>query len=150
MRLIPSAALFTAFVMASGPAQADTVLSVLIENNAETVAAIDALTKAYTAAHPDVTFEIEQRPGGADGDNLVKTRLATGEMADVFTYNSGSVFKALKPTETLADLSGLASQAAILDSFKTVVTSTDGVVCRLARRSAAGSTTTSRFMPSLA
>lgn len=128
MKLMPSAALFTAFVMASGLAQADTVLSVLIDSNPETIAAMDALTKAYTAAHPDVTFDIEQRPGGADGDNLVKTRLATGEMADVFNYNSGSLFQALKPTETLADLSGLASQAGILDSFKTVVTGADGVV----------------------
>ena len=128
MKLIPSAALFSAFVMVSGLAQADTVLSVLIDNNPETIASMDALTKAYTAAHPDVTFDIEQRPGGADGDNLIKTRLATGEMADVFDYNSGSLFQALKPTDTLADLSGLASQAGILDSFKTVVTGTDGVV----------------------
>ncbi len=128
MRLIPSAALLSTFLLSSGLAQANTVLSVLIDNNPETIAAMAALTKAYTAAHPDVTFDIEQRIGGADGDNIIKTRLATGEMADVFDYNSGSLFQALKPTDTLTDLSGLASQAGVLASFKAVVTSPDGVV----------------------
>ncbi|MBC7477487.1 MAG: extracellular solute-binding protein, partial [Pseudorhodobacter sp.] len=128
MRLIPSAALLSAFCLTAGIAEGDTVLSVLIDNNAEVITGMDALTKAYTAAHPDVTFDIEQRPGGADGDNIVKTRLATGEMADVFDYNSGSLFQALKPTETLADLSGIPSQSVILDSFKTVVSGSDGVM----------------------
>src|SRR5262249_14529874 len=50
-------------------------------------------------------FTIETRPGGGEGDNLVKTRLATGEMNDVFFYNSGSLLQALHPTETLVDLS---------------------------------------------
>ena len=123
-----SFALASAISLIAGFAYANTSLSVLIDNNPDVVKAMDALTKAYTAAHPDVTFDIEQRPGGADGDNMIKTRLATGEMADVFDYNSGSLFQALTPETTLADLSGLPSQAAILDSFKTVVTSPDGVV----------------------
>nr|NLJ02087.1 carbohydrate ABC transporter substrate-binding protein [Bacillota bacterium] len=33
------------------------------------------------------------RPGGIEGDNLVKSRLATGDMADLCAYNSGSLFK---------------------------------------------------------
>ena len=126
MKLIPSAALLAAFTLTAGLAQADTTLSVLIDTNAETVAMMEALTAAYTAAHPDVTFEIEQRAGGAEGDNLVKTRLATGEMADVFNYNSGSLFQALKPETTLADLSDI--QGSVIDSFKPVVTSADGKV----------------------
>ena len=83
----------------------------LIATNPATVAQTEALTAAYTAKHPDVTFEIEQRAGGAEGDNIVKTRLATGEMADIFHYNSGSLFQALRPTQTLADLSDLPAQA---------------------------------------
>ncbi len=128
MRLIPSAALLAAITVTAGLAQAETTVSVLLDNNAEVLAAFDALSKAYTAAHPDVTFEVEQRPGGADGDNLVKTRLSTGEMADIFDYNSGSLFQALKPETTLADLTDLAGQANVIDSFKPVVTSTDGKV----------------------
>lgn len=50
---------------------------------------MDAPTAAYTAANPDVTFEVENRPGGAEGDTLVRTRLATGEAGDILQYNSG-------------------------------------------------------------
>ncbi len=112
----------------AGTSFAATKLTVLTDNNADTIKAFDALTKAYTAAHPDVTFDVETRAGGAEGDNIIKTRLATGEMADVFEYNSGSLFQALKPDKNLADLGDLTSQAGVLDSFKSVVTSTDGKV----------------------
>ena len=128
MKLIPSAALLAAFTLVAGLAQAQTVLSITLDGNAETIAAMDALTAAYTAAHPDVTFEIESRPGGADGDNLVKTRLATGEAGDILQYNSGSLFQALRPVEQLADLTAIAGQANVIDSFKSVVTASDGTV----------------------
>ncbi|MCX7671973.1 MAG: extracellular solute-binding protein, partial [Anaerolineae bacterium] len=123
-----SAALATAIAFAAGMAQAEVTLSVLIDNNPETVASMEALTAAYSAANPDVTFDIEQRAGGAEGDNIVKTRLATGEMADIFNYNSGSLFQALKPEQTLADLTAIEGQANVLDSFKQVVTAPDGTV----------------------
>lgn len=126
MKLMHSAAFLTAFTLVSGMAQADTVLSVTIDGGAETIAAMDALTAAYTAANPDVTFEIESRPGGSDGDNLVKTRLATGEAGDILQYNSGSLFQALKPAEQLADLSDI--QGNVIDSFKSVVTAPDGTI----------------------
>ena len=128
MRLIPSAAFLAAFTLVAGLAQAQTVLSITLDGNAETIAAMDALTAAYTAAHPDVTFDIENRPGGADGDNLVKTRLATGEAGDILQYNSGSLFQALNPTVSLADLTAIAGQANVIDSFKPVVTASDGTV----------------------
>ena len=128
MKLIPSAALLAAFALAGGFAHAETTLSFLVDNGPASVAAAEALAAAYSAKNPDVTIEIEQRPGGADGDNIIKTRLATGEMSDVFLYNSGSLFQAMNPTQTLADLTDLANQANVLDSFKTVVTGTDGKV----------------------
>ena len=123
-----TAALATAIAVVAGMAQAEVTLSVLIDNNPETVASMEALTAAYTAANPDVTFDIEQRNGGAEGDNIIKTRLATGEMADIFNYNSGSLFQALRPQETLADLTAIEGQANVLDSFKQVVTAPDGTV----------------------
>ena len=49
-------------------------------------------------------------------------------MADIFQYNSGSLFQALRPTQTLADLSDLPAQANIMDGFKSVVTAADGKV----------------------
>lgn len=123
-----SAALAAALTLAGGMAAADVTLTVLIDSNPETVGAMEALTAAYSAAHPDVTFDIEQRAGGSEGDNIVKTRLATGEMADIFNYNSGSLFQALRPEQTLLDLSDIEGQANVLDSFKQVVTAPDGTV----------------------
>ncbi len=112
--------------LASSVAHADVTLSVLIDTNPETIASFDAVSKAYIEKNPDVTFDVEQRAGGSEGDNIVKTRLATGEMPDIFQYNSGSLFKALKPEQTMADLSDLPSAAGILESFKKVVSGTDG------------------------
>ncbi|MFK0166617.1 ABC transporter substrate-binding protein [Rhizobium sp. NPDC090279] len=114
--------------LAAGVAHADVTLSVLIDTNPESIASFDAVSKAYMAKHPDVSFDVEQRAGGSEGDNIIKTRLATGEMADIFQYNAGSLFQALKPERTMADLNDLSSEAGILDSFKKVVTSPDGHV----------------------
>ncbi|MFP5075857.1 ABC transporter substrate-binding protein [Rhizobium sp. YIM 134829] len=108
-------------LMAAGPSMAETTLSFLIDNNPESVAAAEALVAAYGEKAPDVSIEIEQRPGGGEGDNIVKTRLATGEMSDLFIYNSGSLMQALKPAQMLADLSALPAQAHISQDFKTVV-----------------------------
>ena len=52
-----------------------------------------------------ITVDIEYRPGGTDGDNIVKTRLASGEMSDICVYNSGALLSALNPSEYFADLS---------------------------------------------
>lgn len=123
-----SAVMAAAIVWTSGMAQAETTLNLLLDGNADTIAMMEALTAAYTAAHPDVTFEMENRPGGSEGDNMVKTRLATGEAGDIIQYNSGSLFQALKPAETLADLTDLPGQANIVDSFKPVVTAPDGTI----------------------
>lgn len=123
-----SVCLAAAITLTSGMAQAEVTLNLLLDGNADTIAQMEALTAAYTAANPDVTFEVENRPGGSEGDNMVKTRLATGEAGDIIQYNSGSLFQALRPAETLADLTDLPGQANIIDSFKAVVTAPDGTV----------------------
>jgi raffinose/stachyose/melibiose transport system substrate-binding protein len=60
--------------------------------------------EAFQAANPNIKITHETRPGGSEGDNLVKTRLATGEMSDVFIYNNGSLLQAIKPEQNLAPL----------------------------------------------
>lgn len=100
----------TATASATEPAAAteaeEVTLSLLIEDGEQGAARYGALTEAYTAAHPNVTFDIETRPGGGDGDNIIKTRLATGEMTDIFHYNVGSLLQTLNPAETIVDLTG--------------------------------------------
>jgi len=102
-------------------------LTYLVDDTQNTLDTAQALADAYTAMHPNVTFSIEARPGGADGDNIVKTRLATGEMTDIFWYNSGSLLQALNPAETLVDLSGEPFIANIAESFIPTVSQGDGI-----------------------
>lgn len=105
----------------SGPVE----ISFLVDDVENTVKLADALSAAFEAANPDITVNVETRPGGADGDNIVKTRLATGEMADVFIYNSGSLFQALSPADTLVPATDAALEN-VLPSFQSTV-SVDGV-----------------------
>ena len=103
---------------ASEPASGEPVtLTYLVDDSQNTRDTANALIEAYTAQHPNVTINVETRPGGTEGDNIVKTRLASGEMADIFWYNSGSLLQALHPTETLVDLSNEPFIANIVESF---------------------------------
>lgn len=108
-------------------AQQSGYLSILVDNGPQSIATMEAWAEAYKAMNPDVTIDIEVRPGGGEGDNIVKTRLATGAMADVFSYNSGSLFQAINPTQNLLPLTEEAFQDNVQDSFKSVV-SADGEV----------------------
>jgi raffinose/stachyose/melibiose transport system substrate-binding protein len=67
------------------------------------------------------------RPGGSEGDNLVKTRLSTGDMADVFEYNSGSLFQAISPTKNLTPVTDEAWVSDLDEVFKSVVSGGDDV-----------------------
>lgn len=100
------------------PAEAAPVtLTYLVDESQATQDTAHALADAYMALHPNVTINIELRPGGTEGDNIVKTRLATGEMADIFWYNSGSLLQALQPSETLVDLANEPFVANIQEVF---------------------------------
>lgn len=101
-------------------------LSILVDTTEVTNARVQALTDAYTALHPEVTFELEQRPQGAEGDNVTKTRLATGEMNDLFWYNSGSLLQALNPSETLVDISDQPCVANLQESYLPTVSDENG------------------------
>lgn len=113
---------------ASSAVQAQTTITYMIDNTPSTVTIAEKLIADFEAQNPGIKIELETRPGGGEGDNLVKTRLATGEMTDVFLYNSGSLFQAINPTQNLVDLTNEPWQADVLDSFKQVVTAPDGTI----------------------
>ena len=100
----------------------EVTLSLLIDDTETTNLLTNGLTEAFTALHPNITFDIEQRPGGADGDNIVKTRLSTGEMSDVFFYNSGSLLQALNPEESMVEITGDPMLDDVVDAFIPTVT----------------------------
>jgi raffinose/stachyose/melibiose transport system substrate-binding protein len=96
-------------------------LTFLIDNSDPTVKTAQGLADAFTAKNPTIKITTETRPQGGDGDNVVKTRLATGDMTDIFWYNSGSLFQALKPEQNLTPVSALPNAGDIDPSFKTTV-----------------------------
>lgn len=104
-------------------ALAEKSISVLVDQDFAPI--MESLVSAYEAKYPSVDVELEIRPGGSEGDNIVKTRLATGEMNDVFFYNSGSLFRALNPQHFLAEITNDPFVDNILASFQTTV-SADG------------------------
>ncbi|HEY6707566.1 MAG TPA: extracellular solute-binding protein, partial [Actinomycetota bacterium] len=98
-----------------------TTLTFLVDNADGSVKPAQALAEAFHAKNPDVTVQVQTRPGGSEGDNIVKTRLSTGEMTDVFLYNSGSLFQALNPKQNLTPVTGEAWASQVEDVFKPVV-----------------------------
>jgi raffinose/stachyose/melibiose transport system substrate-binding protein len=108
-------------------AAAPVTLTYLVDDSEANQASAKALADAYMALHPNVTIVVESRPGGTEGDNVVKTRLATGEMTDVFWYNSGSLLQALNPADTLVDLAGEPFVANMAESFLPTVSQGDAI-----------------------
>ncbi len=87
--------------------------------------AIDAVVAAFQASYP-IDIEFEFKPASAEGENLVKTRIAANDMPDLLTYNSGSLFQVLNLEKNFVDLSSEPFSARILDSFKSVVSAGRG------------------------
>jgi len=83
---------------------ASTTITFLTGSTDTDVASSKAVIAAFQAANPNVTVKSDTRPGGSEGDNLVKTRLSTGDMAEVFIYNNGSLLQAIKPEQNLTPL----------------------------------------------
>jgi raffinose/stachyose/melibiose transport system substrate-binding protein len=102
--------------------EGDVTLTLLVGNVEANVKPTQQLAADFHAANPDITINVEIGPAGTEGDNLVKTRLATGEMNDLFVYNSGSLFQAINPQRNLAPITGEAFLGNVEDAFKPNVT----------------------------
>lgn len=108
----------------SGGSSGDSISLLAAGNDPAATKFANDLAKGFMKANPSIKVKVETRPGGGDGDNLIKTRLATGEMNDVFLYNSGSLFQALKPDSQLTPLTDEPWAKDLTDDFKKTV-STD-------------------------
>jgi len=110
-------------VIASGAALAQdkTTLTFTIQSGADRLAIAAALETAFEAANPDVDIVVDTVPGGEEGDNLVKTRLATGDMSDLLWYNTGSLFQALSPTVNFLPMTDQPFLANVIESFNPTV-----------------------------
>jgi raffinose/stachyose/melibiose transport system substrate-binding protein len=106
----------------SGGEGGKVALTFLVGNSEDSVKTAEQVTKDFTAKNPNITVKVEPRPEGGEGDNLVKTRLSTGDMAEVFVYNTGSLFQAIAPEKNLVPLDDQPWVADTDDNFKKTVT----------------------------
>src|SRR3954454_15785239 len=104
-----------------------TTITFLVDNADASVAMGNALVKDFNDKNSDITVKLETRPGGADGDNLIKTRLSTQSMDDVLSYNSGSLFQQIDPKTNLTPLTDESFMKNVDDSFKPQVSVGDAV-----------------------
>jgi ABC-type sugar transport system, periplasmic component len=125
--IVASAALVLGGCSAGGGGDENVTLSILVDNTDTTINTVQALADAFTAANPNIKVELEERPQGSEGDNVVRTRLQTSDMTDLFYYNSGAQFQGLSPETTLADLSGEDFMKSVSDVFQSGVSAGDGV-----------------------
>src|SRR5262249_35326638 len=102
-------------------------LTLLIDSTQNTVDTAQAVIAAFHQQYPWINVDFETRPQGTEGDQIVKTRLVSGDMSDVFWYNSGSLLQALHPADQLLDLSGQPYMSNLADSFKSTVSAGTGV-----------------------
>jgi len=111
---------------ASIPAVAEgATLTLLIDNTTPTTG-IEAVAKVIEEKL-GIALEIEVRPGGAEGENVVRTRLAAGEMADLCYFNSGSLLSTLNPAQNFVDLTDMPYMSTFSDSYKITVTVDDRI-----------------------
>lgn len=110
-----------------GSGTATVTLKWQIGNTEDGIASAKTIVATFTAKNPDIAIQLDPTPGGTEGDNLVKTRLATGSMDDVFGYNSGSLFHAISPAKNLTPITDQPYVDKLDDSFRSVVTEDDQV-----------------------
>lgn len=98
----------------------------IMSTNENTFDGIDAV---IAAAEEKFGFTVEYDitgSGGEDYNNLVRSRLASGDMDDMIIYNSGALFKQLNPKEYFMDFSGNPAIMDRLDESFAEVVSVDG------------------------
>lgn len=93
----------------------------LLMNKDDSLEGLNAVIKS-AAEKLNIEVEVEIRPGGTEGDNVVKTRLASGDMTDLFAYNSGALMNAINPEKNMSDLSNESFTNSLDDLFKKSVT----------------------------
>lgn len=128
LRTLSAALAVAASSVAVGSSHDSIEVTLLTDNSPNSVAVFNALEAAFEQTHDGIDINVETRAGGTEGDNIVRTRLATGTMTDLFFYNSGSLLQALNPSRTLIDLSDEAFMQRVSPSFQSVVSDGNGGV----------------------
>ena len=125
--IVLAAATLAACSSGGGASDGKVAISFLTQNDAPSTASARDFIKAFEKKYPNITVKLDTQPAGSEGDNLMKTKLSTGTMDDVFNYNDGSLLQALNPDKTLVDLSGESWVSKVNKDFKSVVSTSKGL-----------------------
>jgi raffinose/stachyose/melibiose transport system substrate-binding protein len=112
---------------ASGGSGGEVTISFLTQSDPQSTKAGQDFVAAFEKQYPTIKVKLDTQPAGTEGDNLTKTKLSTGDMNDVFSYNSGSLLQALSPDNQLVDLSKESWVKNLTDDFKRVVSTDKGL-----------------------
>ncbi|GGD86258.1 ABC transporter substrate-binding protein [Microbacterium murale] len=96
-------------------------------NTEDAVEYSNLLIEGFEAENPGITVELDTIPSGSEGDNVIKTRLSSGDMTEVFAYNSGSLLQAIRPDDFLVPLDDEEWLSHISDSYLPAVSTDAGV-----------------------
>lgn len=105
----------------SGSGDEPVEVTLLIDNAENQIKQTEAMIAAFEAKNENIKIKMESRPGGSEGDNIVKTRLSTGEMTDLFSYNAGSLFQQIQPENYVEPITGQGFLSNVSEAFKPVV-----------------------------
>jgi len=112
-------------------------ISFLTANGQDSTKEANDFIAAFERSTPISRSKLNQQPVGSEGDNLIKTKLSTGEMEMSSSTNTGSLLQALRPDKTLVDLTDQPWVSQVTDDFKSTVTAgtrSTGTARHLVRR----------------
>ncbi|MEU4454741.1 extracellular solute-binding protein [Nocardioides sp. NPDC023903] len=91
------------------------------------IATAEQLAADFNAENDDIEVVVDASgPEGVELDNAVKTQLSTGEMPDLFWYNSGALMQALNPDQQLLDVSDEPWVDDLQEDYTTTVSTDNG------------------------
>lgn len=93
------------------------------------IATAEALAAAFNESNDsDITVKVDASgPEGVEGNNLYTTRLASGDMADMFWFNSGALMRTLNPDQQLLNIEDEPWVATLSDVYRGTVSTDEGV-----------------------
>lgn len=92
------------------------------------IATAEQLAADFNAENPDIQVEVDASgPEGAELDAAVKTRLSTGDMSDLFWYNSGALMQQLNPDQALLNVADEPWIDNLNDAYRETVSTDNGV-----------------------
>lgn len=95
----------------------DKSITWLVEDGAASLASAEQVVRDFEAVNPDIDVELEFRPQGGEGSGVVRGRLKSNDMADVFTYPTTPLLSQLDPEDSILPVTDEPFLSDVSESF---------------------------------